>query len=776
MSDERLSDYQQRRLDLADALRAILPVARRSGDKQREQEIRGLLARLAAGRFQLAVAGQFSRGKTTLMNALLGGSYLPMGAVPMTSGVTTVQYGAVARALVRSRASSLPVEVPVTEVARFVAQASADRTRMQVASVEVEIPAEILRLGFQFVDTPGVRSAITANTAATRRYLPEADAVIFVTGFDSPLTEAEADFLAAAAAHAGKLFLVINKRDLVTVPEATHVTAYVRQWAHENLGPAELPVFGISALHALEAATGTDPAKLAASGIEPFRDALTQFLAAEQGTLALSNVASAAAGLISRQQRDLRLGRLAMDGGPDPQAVAADFDARMRGIRAELNMAGERIAVKVAEVVPGLIGERAAAWQAELRDLIAHAVNAPIGATVSSAGAPALIPLIALERAGRTASAEWLDQRVAEVLEAVTAATAGEIGDLMDLARSPRELGAAIAGLPAFTTGLTGWLAEDLPAVPVPTVGWVLPDPAAARRRRRRGESGTGDISRLVAETLAAAVASFTERAYAACQDAAVMWARLLRQQAERQADAEAAQFRTYLAASSPWEDVVLLANLAAHLAELQESLGAGTRASVTPGSRVDPAAAPGSHGGRCEVCAQMEAALTAYLIERQFLLATNKADQARHARAGGFCTLHTWQYAHMASPVGISAGNAALAGALADALHDITLDSGSSAQIAGAIAALVQPERCDACAVLADRQQQAAARLARQAQSAAPDTLCLRHLAVVLAAGRQPGPDQYAGGRAEARIARHEIVRAQAGGTPRRSYRGRRG
>ncbi len=336
----------------------------------------------------------------------------------------------------------------MTDVARFVAQASADRTRMQVASVEVEIPAEILRLGFQFVDTPGVGSAITANTAATRRYLPEADAIVFVTGFDSALTEAEADFLAAAAGHVGKLFLVINKRDLVTEREATQVTAYVRQWARENLGPAEPPVFGISALNALESAMRPEPAKLAASGIEPFRDALTQFLTAEQGTLALSNVAAAAAGLISRQQRDLRLGRLALDGGPDPQTVAADFDARMRGLRAGLTSAGDRIASKIATVIPGLTGQRGDAWQAELHELIAHAVTAPVGATASSAGAPTLTPLIALERAGRTVSAEWLDLRAAEMLEAVTAATAGEIGDLLDLARSPREVGAAIAGLP----------------------------------------------------------------------------------------------------------------------------------------------------------------------------------------------------------------------------------------------------------------------------------------------------------------------------------------
>jgi GTPase SAR1 family protein len=169
-----LTGYQQRRLELADMVRAILPVAHAHGDEQREQQIRGLLTRLAVGRFELAVIGQFSRGKTTLMNALLGGAYLPTGALPMMSVVTTVRYGSRARALVRSHAAALPVEVPVAEVARFVARASAERTRMQVASVEVEIPAELLWLGFEFVDTPGVGSAIAGNTAVTQRYLPTA--------------------------------------------------------------------------------------------------------------------------------------------------------------------------------------------------------------------------------------------------------------------------------------------------------------------------------------------------------------------------------------------------------------------------------------------------------------------------------------------------------------------------------------------------------------------------------------------------------------------------
>jgi hypothetical protein len=74
-------------------LRTALHLAHSRGGVGAEDQARDLLARLAADRFRLAVIGQFSRGKSTLMNALLGGAYLPMGALPMTSVITTVRYG-----------------------------------------------------------------------------------------------------------------------------------------------------------------------------------------------------------------------------------------------------------------------------------------------------------------------------------------------------------------------------------------------------------------------------------------------------------------------------------------------------------------------------------------------------------------------------------------------------------------------------------------------------------------------------------------------------------
>jgi tRNA U34 5-carboxymethylaminomethyl modifying GTPase MnmE/TrmE len=83
---------------------------------------------------------------------------------------------------------------------------------------------------------PALGSAIEINTATTRQFLPDADAVTFVTRFDSPLTQAEARFLDDAARHVGKLFLVVNKRDLVSDGDAHGVVESVRDRVREDLG------------------------------------------------------------------------------------------------------------------------------------------------------------------------------------------------------------------------------------------------------------------------------------------------------------------------------------------------------------------------------------------------------------------------------------------------------------------------------------------------------------------------------------------------------------
>ena len=124
---DALGEYRQRKLALAELIQALMTIAHERHDDEREHSGRDLLARLAEDNFQLAVVGQFSRGKSTLMNAILGAEYLPTGALPMTSVVTTVRYASQPAASVRRAGSAHTIDIPLDELVRFVAQQSGER-------------------------------------------------------------------------------------------------------------------------------------------------------------------------------------------------------------------------------------------------------------------------------------------------------------------------------------------------------------------------------------------------------------------------------------------------------------------------------------------------------------------------------------------------------------------------------------------------------------------------------------------------------------------------
>ena len=56
-------------------------------------KLQRLIYKLRTNRFNLVVLGAFKRGKSTLINALLGEAVLPTAIVPLTSVVTILGYG-----------------------------------------------------------------------------------------------------------------------------------------------------------------------------------------------------------------------------------------------------------------------------------------------------------------------------------------------------------------------------------------------------------------------------------------------------------------------------------------------------------------------------------------------------------------------------------------------------------------------------------------------------------------------------------------------------------
>ena len=87
--------------DGASRLLALATLANELGSEHVANEASELAARLAEGRFFVACVGQFKRGKSTLIGALIGESILPTGFVPVTAVPTVIRFGSAKRARIR---------------------------------------------------------------------------------------------------------------------------------------------------------------------------------------------------------------------------------------------------------------------------------------------------------------------------------------------------------------------------------------------------------------------------------------------------------------------------------------------------------------------------------------------------------------------------------------------------------------------------------------------------------------------------------------------------
>ena len=171
-------------------LEALQRLASEAGAEDVAAEAAALRERLAEGRFYVACLGQFKRGKSTLLNALVGESVLPVGVVPVTSALTILRHGAerTARVIFGDGGSRM---VGLHDVAAYVAEEHNPENAKDVAAVEITLPSPLLASGTCLVDTPGVGSVFAGNTAVTREFLPHVDAAIVVLGADPPISGEE---------------------------------------------------------------------------------------------------------------------------------------------------------------------------------------------------------------------------------------------------------------------------------------------------------------------------------------------------------------------------------------------------------------------------------------------------------------------------------------------------------------------------------------------------------------------------------------------------------
>jgi len=250
--------------------------------------------RLVGRQLEVAVVGEFKRGKSTLLNALLGVEVLPAGVLPLTAVPTVLERGEPG---CHVRFTDGRVEDhDLDEVARFVTEERNPGNRLGVDRVVVRLHAPLLDDGVRLVDTPGVGSVLEHNTAATDSYLPSLDAAVLVTSADPPISRGERAFLERVAEHAVRLLVVLNKADYLDRAELERTVSFTERVVREVVPAWPGPVYALSARPGVG-----DPARLGR-----FADGLRRLLRQERAG-AVADAAARSGG------RALGVLRLALD-------------------------------------------------------------------------------------------------------------------------------------------------------------------------------------------------------------------------------------------------------------------------------------------------------------------------------------------------------------------------------------------------------------------------------------------------------------------------------
>jgi GTP-binding protein EngB required for normal cell division len=219
-------------IDKARSLCSELP--RTSEHLAFEQRIHDLRERLAHGTLRLAVLGQFNRGKSTFINALLKLPVLPTSVLPITSVPTVLTYGSGLACTIAFQQRD-PIDTGQSDpeavhelLLRYVAEENNPRNHLGVTEVKVECRSPVLFHGTALIDTPGFGSTHIHNTKTTLNLLSACDAALFLLSADLPITQVEVDFLKEVRETVPRLFFIFNKTDLLKPAELEKTKSYIR--------------------------------------------------------------------------------------------------------------------------------------------------------------------------------------------------------------------------------------------------------------------------------------------------------------------------------------------------------------------------------------------------------------------------------------------------------------------------------------------------------------------------------------------------------------------
>jgi GTP-binding protein EngB required for normal cell division len=210
---------------LGDILRAAEELSTRHGLVEARQLIAAAADRAAASTIDIGIFGRVSSGKSSLINALVGGALLPVGSTPVTAVPLRLVHGD--EAIVVYFADGRAQSIDPGELAAYATEEGNRENVRGVASILIQTPA--LADGVALLDTPGVGSLSQSGPAQAFAWLPRCDLGIVLVAAGTPLGREELALVNGLTDAGIEVEVLLSKSDLLPESERAAAIEYVRR-------------------------------------------------------------------------------------------------------------------------------------------------------------------------------------------------------------------------------------------------------------------------------------------------------------------------------------------------------------------------------------------------------------------------------------------------------------------------------------------------------------------------------------------------------------------
>lgn len=276
--------------------------------------------------FKILFMGTFKNGKSTTINALLGGNLLPVAATACTAVISQVVYGThTDKVKLYFEGQDEPKVLSADEFATTYKLSKKDMQMIEnegaldrfkdIDHAVLESNLELFRDGVQFIDSPGLGEAVS-RTKTTNRYLPQANAIVFLVDATKSFSADEKAFIRKHFQNVDpkprNVFFLVNRFNMLNTDQDRQDVMDVTEmmlkpvFSGDHGFDRELykkRVFFVNAYGALMAQL--EGRSCAGTGIPEFKQALEEFLTSEDRIIAKykSVVANMASVYIAAEQQ-----------------------------------------------------------------------------------------------------------------------------------------------------------------------------------------------------------------------------------------------------------------------------------------------------------------------------------------------------------------------------------------------------------------------------------------------------------------------------------------